>query len=196
MTATEPSTSASSRPILPPPPCSAAPLAGRHLTELASPLEASLLEEWDRAVRTGEPQRADQPSADGTRWFDCTITPIGGERAAIVFHDVTDHRAVEATCASGRRAWRSPSTSRSWHLVVDLVTGEGEMDARGAEIVGLPPGDVDVQEAQRTSIHPEDLAVEPDIGAGIAAGGTFALAYRVIYPDGSVHHVLSRAQRA
>ena len=94
--------------------CSAcAPLAGRRLTELASPLEASWLEQWDRAIRTGEPQRADQPSADGTRWFDCTVTPIGGERAALVFHDVTDHHAVEASCASGRRAWRSPSTSRS-----------------------------------------------------------------------------------
>ena len=77
----------------------------------------------------------------------------------------------------------------------DLVTGDGSMDARGAEIVGLPPGDVDVQDAQRRSIHPEDLQrVEAEIGAGIAAGGTFALAYRVIYPDGSVHHVLSRAK--
>ena len=77
----------------------------------------------------------------------------------------------------------------------DLVTGDGSMDARGAEIVGLPPGDVDVQDAQRRSIHPEDLQrVEAEIGAGIAAGGTFALAYRVIYPDDSVHHVLSRAK--
>ena len=79
----------------------------------------------------------------------------------------------------------------SWNL----VTGEGDMDPRGAEIVGLPPGDVDVQDAQRRSIHPEDLQrVEAEIGEGIAAGGTFALAYRVIYPDGSVHHVLSRAK--
>ncbi len=36
--------------------------------------------------------------------------------------------------------------------------------------------------------------MERDIGAGVAAGGTFALAYRVVYPDGSVHHVLSRAR--
>jgi signal transduction histidine kinase len=79
----------------------------------------------------------------------------------------------------------------SWNL----LTGEGDMDPRGAEIVGLPPGDVDVQDAQRRSIHPEDLQrVEAEIGAGIVAGGTFALAYRVVYPDGSVHHVLSRAK--
>jgi signal transduction histidine kinase len=173
-----------------------APLVGRRLTELASPLEASLLEAWDRAVRTGEPQRADQPSADGTRWFDCTITPIGGERAAIVFHDVTDHRAVEAALREREaRLALALDVAELGTWSWNLVTGEGEMDARGAEIVGLPPGDVDVQEAQRTSIHPEDLAaVERDIGAGVAAGGTFALAYRVVYPDGSVHHVLSRAR--
>lgn len=77
----------------------------------------------------------------------------------------------------------------------DLRTGDGDMDARAAEIVGLPPGDVDVQDAQRRSIHPDDLAqVEETIGAGIAAGGTFTLAYRVIYPDGTVHRVLSRAR--
>ena len=77
----------------------------------------------------------------------------------------------------------------------DLRTGEGDMDARAAEIVGLPPGDVNVQDAQTRSIHPDDLPqVERAIGAGVAGGGTFTLAYRVIYPDGSVHHVLSRAR--
>ena len=77
----------------------------------------------------------------------------------------------------------------------DLRTGEGDMDARGAQIVGLPPGDVNVQDAQTRSIHPDDLEqVGQTIGAGIADGGTFTLAYRVIYPDGSIHHVLSRAR--
>ena len=128
--ATEPSTSCSSRPT----PAAAAlfgvsPLAGRRLTELASPLEASWLEQWDRAIRTGEPQRADQPSADGTRWFDCTVTPIGGERAAIVFHDVTDHHAVEAALRE-REARPGPRPRRrgARHLVVgprDWRRGDG-----------------------------------------------------------------------
>lgn len=78
----------------------------------------------------------------------------------------------------------------------DLRTGEGDIDERGARIVGLPSGDLeDVRQAQLDSIHPDDLAmVLATLEAGIAAGGTFQLDYRVIHPDGSVHHVASRAR--
>ncbi|HEX2208899.1 MAG TPA: PAS domain-containing protein [Longimicrobium sp.] len=77
----------------------------------------------------------------------------------------------------------------------DLATGAGEMDARGAEIVGLPPGPLrNVGDAQRASIHPDDLpAVEALVAAGLASGQPFDLPYRVVHPGGGVHHVASRA---
>ena len=172
-------------------------LAGRRLTELASPLEASWLDQWDRAVRSGEPQRADQPSADGMRWFDCTVTPIGGERAASVFHEVTDRHAVEAELQE-RQARLSLALdvaelgTWSWNL----VSGDGDIDGRGAEIVGLAAGDIDdIVAAQRLRVHPDDLAgMEAGIAAGLAAGDMFTLTYRVVFADGSIHHVLSRAR--
>jgi signal transduction histidine kinase len=44
-------------------------------------------------------------------------------------------------------------------------------------------------------VHPDDLdRLRAEIGAGVEAGGTFTLAYRTVRPDGSVHHVLSRAR--
>lgn len=78
----------------------------------------------------------------------------------------------------------------------DLVTGLGELDARGAAIVGLPPGPLpDVVAAQLASIHPEDLAsLQAAVAAGIASGQDFDLAYRVIYDDASIHYVASRAR--
>ena len=90
-----------------------AALAGRRLTELASALEASWLDQWDRAIRSGEPQRTDQPSADGTRWFDCIVTPVGA--IAPRSCSTTSRTAMPSrpSCGSGRRAWRSPSTSPS-----------------------------------------------------------------------------------
>lgn len=79
----------------------------------------------------------------------------------------------------------------------DLVNGTGVLDLRGAEIVGLSPGELDdVVRAQLASIHHEDLApTQAAVQAGIErGGGAFDLAYRVVYPDGSVHHVASRAR--
>jgi signal transduction histidine kinase len=80
----------------------------------------------------------------------------------------------------------------SWNL----VTGDGDIDARGAEIVGLDVGDIgDILAAQRLRVHPDDLAsMEADIAAGLARGEMFTLTYRVVFADGSIHHVLSRAR--
>ena len=78
----------------------------------------------------------------------------------------------------------------------DVATGVGELDARGAEIVGLPPGRLgNVAEAQTAAIHPDDVVRTQQLSlAGFSSGGAFDLAYRVIHPDGSVHHVESRAR--
>ena len=77
----------------------------------------------------------------------------------------------------------------------DLATGTGDIDERGAQIVGLPPGDiVDVAAAQRERVHPDDLSMlDREIVAGIERGGSFDLEYRVVDVDGTVRHVASRA---
>ena len=78
----------------------------------------------------------------------------------------------------------------------DLRTGTGDIDARGAEIVGLEPGFVpDIAAAQPRRVHPDDLAkLAEDVAAGIAAGDLFALEYRVVHEDGRTSHVASRAR--
>ena len=78
----------------------------------------------------------------------------------------------------------------------ELATGAGSLDARGAEIVGLPPGELpDVASAQFASIHPDDVARTQDAAAaGIASGEPFDLEYRVVLASGQVRHVASRAR--
>ena len=77
----------------------------------------------------------------------------------------------------------------------DLATGSGEIDARGAEIVGIDPGAVgNIATAQRSAIHPEDLArVEAEVVRGIESRQIFTLEYRSIHPDGTIRYVDSRA---
>jgi PAS domain S-box-containing protein len=79
---------------------------------------------------------------------------------------------------------------------INLADGTGDLDPRAAEIVGLPPGSFgNVVQSQLTAVHPDDLAeLQAAVAAGVARGGDFDLAYRVIHPDGSVHHVASRAR--
>ncbi len=82
----------------------------------------------------------------------------------------------------------------SWSF--SLVDGSGYLDERGAQIVGLPAGEfADVAKAQAAGTHPDDLApMQAAVAAGIAKGEPFDLNYRVVHPDGSVHHVASRAR--
>ena len=78
----------------------------------------------------------------------------------------------------------------------DLTSGRGDLDDRGAEIVGLPPGQLpDVAAAQFARVHPDDLAaLQATAAAGIAGGQPFTMNYRVTFEDGSIHYVLSRAR--
>jgi signal transduction histidine kinase len=78
----------------------------------------------------------------------------------------------------------------------DLTTGAGDIDRRGAEIVGLEPGFLpDIAAAQRQRVHPDDFAkLAEDIAIGIASGDLFNLEYRVVHEDGRISHVASRAR--
>jgi PAS domain S-box-containing protein len=78
----------------------------------------------------------------------------------------------------------------------DLATGAGFLDERAAAIIGLRAGQLDdVAAAQMAAIHPDDIAAtQAAAAAGVASGEAFDLPYRVVHPDGSVHHVASRAR--
>jgi PAS domain S-box-containing protein len=77
----------------------------------------------------------------------------------------------------------------------DLATGTGDIDARGAEIVGLEPGTIgDIAAAQRSRVHPDDIArLEEEVVRGIESREIFTLEYRTVHRDGSLRYVDSRA---
>jgi PAS domain S-box-containing protein len=111
--------------------------------------------------------------------------------------DVTDEKRAEGALRHNEERLRlALDVAELGTWMWDLATGEGDIDARGARIVGLAPGALqNVAEAQLASIHPDDLArVETDVAAGLASGQAFDLVYRTVHPDGGVHHVASRAR--
>ena len=111
--------------------------------------------------------------------------------------DAVERARAEAALKAGEESLRlaldvAELGTWSW----DLATGAGSLDARGAEIVGLPAGELaDVASAQFASIHPDDLArTQGAAAAGIASGEPFDLEYRVMLASGQVRHVASRAR--
>jgi signal transduction histidine kinase len=100
--------------------------------------------------------------------------------------------ALRASEARLRLALEVAELGTWWFSLID---GSGHLDARAAQIVGLPAGDfADVAQAQAAGTHPDDLAaVQAAVTAGISSGAPFELRYRVIRPDGTIRHVASRA---
>ncbi|HEU4403914.1 MAG TPA: ATP-binding protein [Polyangiaceae bacterium] len=146
-------------------------------------------------------------------FFFSAVRDEGG-RVAGVFHRLSEttervraERRASAECAERERAEaRLRESVARLRLALDvaelgtwtwdLTTGEGDLDARSAEIMGLPPGDLaDVVGAQFRAVHPDDLArMQAEAVAGIEGGDAFRLSYRVVHPGGAVRHVAARAR--
>jgi len=140
------------------------------------------------------------PAGMETRVFRAAFSPITAESGAVggVFHVLQETtgtvRVEEALRQSEEQLRLALDLAELGTWTWDLATGEGDLDARGARMVGLAPGRVaDVGTAQMASIHPDDLAAtQAAAAAGVASGAPFEMEYRVVLTDG-VHHVASRA---
>ena len=78
----------------------------------------------------------------------------------------------------------------------DPRDGTAHLDARAAQIVGLPrAGVMNATDTHAKRIHPEDLArLNAEAAAGARTGEPFSVAYRVVHPDGSLRQVVTRGR--
>ena len=188
---------------------------GRTIREIVPNFEESTMSIYDHVAATGESVRFETQVAGLDIWT--SVNAFGFDEAqhhsiAVVFNNITERKRAEFSLRQSEARLRLALEIAelglwSW----DLATGEGHLDARGAEIVGLPSGDLaNVASAQLASIHPDDLArIEAEISSHVVGehasrnevdevneayeADVFNLNYRVIYPNGSIHHVASRA---
>ena len=157
------------------------------------------------AIRTKSPFELEHHvrRADGTiGWTFSRAIPVLDEQGAIqewlgAASDITARRqALESQQQSEARLQLALDVAQLGTWSWNLLTNEGYLDARAAELIGLAPGYLaNVAQAQMASIHPDDLArTEASVLAGIANGVPFGLSYRVIHPDQRVHQIRSRFQ--
>jgi PAS domain S-box-containing protein len=195
-----------------------AELVGRTMAEVFPDAAAhGSLEPHLQAMRTGErisqkeleflarpgPERPPEPT-----WWNVELVPLAGEAGCpasllIMAEDVTApvlaRRSLEAQAAElrEREEWLQlaveAANGGSWSY--DLTTREAEMTDRGLVIHGLPPGEgIDIPRALAT-IHPEDRDwMTAELNRVMEQPQPFRFEYRVLWPDGTVHWILSQAQ--
>lgn len=158
------------------------PLVG---ATMAGEAQYEIDREFELAGRVGKP----------TSWLTFSFTPIRDDDGSICGIFAVASETTDKVLAEQARLQLALDVAELGTWSWDLVNGTGEIDARGAEIVGLDPGDLDnVVDAQLKSIHPDDLPiVHATITNGIAHAEPFSLDYRVVLRDGTIKHVSSRA---
>ncbi|HEY9628707.1 MAG TPA: PAS domain S-box protein [Coleofasciculaceae cyanobacterium] len=81
----------------------------------------------------------------------------------------------------------------AWDLHVS--TGKAIWDDTSFALLGLSPGTAASYDLWRKHVHPDDMSwVEHQFQQAIATKTEFAIEYRVIHPDGSVHWLMVRAR--
>jgi signal transduction histidine kinase/ActR/RegA family two-component response regulator len=150
-------------------------------------------------LESGEPPVSQET---GDRWFTSSYSPLRDEKGSIAgvlvtLLETTERMRSEAALRESEARLRlAAEVAELGTWTWNLEAGTGDLDARAAQIVGLPAGPVfDAAEAQRACTHPDDLPrALAEAEAGLRTGQPFSIRYRAVHPDKSVHQVISRAR--
>jgi two-component system, sensor histidine kinase and response regulator len=110
-----------------------------------------------------------------------------------------DHAVRERTWELSKITERLALATQSAEIAVwdwDLIAERLEWDDRMYELFGVVRADFpDPQEAWEGLVHPEDRErAESEVQRALRGeGGSFASEFRVVWPDGSVHHIEAHA---
>jgi len=135
-------------------------------------------------------------------WFTTSYSPLRDETGAVAgvlvtLLETTERMRVQTALRENESRLRlALDLAELGAWTWDVRDGSGQLDARAAQIVGLPRGGVvDAAEIQRKTTHPDDLArLQAEGAAGARTGEPFTVSYRVVHPDGSVRHVVARGR--
>lgn len=113
------------------------------------------------------------------------------------FQDITER--IESRYALEAAQQRVTLAAQSGGIGIwerDLRTGQRHWDARTLQLFGLPPDyRGELAEAWARHVHPDDQAhVEQAIAQAVAQRSRLEVDFRVVWPDGSVHHLHSAGE--
>ena len=139
---------------------------------------------------------AEQQLADGG-YVEFRSVPISAGWTVITYLDITERRQKQQVLSDAQTRVRLATESAGlgiWEY--DLASGRLTWDAQQYRLHGLVPGQVPSDYALWASrVHPEDLArMEQSLANTVAHGVDLASDFRIIWDDGSVHHIRALAR--
>jgi PAS domain S-box-containing protein len=140
-----------------------------------------------------ERKQAEKLLADYNQTLEQQVT----ERTLLLSLEIEERQQVENALRQSEEQRRltmdfSYIGSWSWNIVENTV----DWDDNHIRLLGLVPGEVKGSyQAWRDRVHPEDIdRVEQTIAKALATHTDYEAEYRVIYPDGNIHWLVSRGR--
>jgi PAS domain S-box-containing protein len=172
---------------------------GKLMRNLAPDHEALWFEIYGRIALTGEPARFVNEAKALNRWYDVSAFRVGGaesHKVAILFNDVTESKlTTEELAVSQERLELALTSSEMATFDWDTVTNKRIWGDGVHRLLGtLPETFTGKAEEFFNVIHPDDRSTVKTSLAKAMETGDYYAEYRVVWPDGSIHHIAAKGK--
>ncbi|MBL6945480.1 MAG: PAS domain S-box protein [Rhodospirillales bacterium] len=171
-------------------------IVGKRLLEVMPETEARWIESYGRVAVTGEPVHFEEFHKGLGKHFDVIAFRPREGQIAVTFTDVTKHRMVEnALRKSEQRHAEAQQIAQVGSWEWDLETGEENWSDEHFRLLGFEPGEVQPHhDIFLQCVHEGDRErIDSPIVDRASGDEPFGDDFRIVWPDGSVRHVRSRA---
>ncbi|GAB3899071.1 hypothetical protein GCM10028825_48850 [Spirosoma agri] len=129
---------------------------GKAAQEVFPSLEPGWVDTYQQSLDSGQTIRVEQFVPGLDRWFEVTAFFDGNDQFVAHYEDITARRQTQKSQQHSTRLQLALDVAQLGTQRWNLLTNEGYLDSRGAELIGKATGyQPNVAQAQIASIHPD-----------------------------------------
>lgn len=172
-------------------------MIGKTCREILPDLDQFWYDIYGQVAISGKPARFEHFSNSLKRYYEVSAYSPQRGQFATVFHDITERKLAEQALRDSKSRLDLALTSA--HMGVwsyDCKTGLRKYDNQVCALFGIDPTTfTGTQEEFFKVLHPDDIEkLKAAVVNTIKTADLFELEYRVIWPDSSLHHIVSRGR--